>query len=189
MQSIVKRGIKLEYAVAFEPDFINFAKLTDSFKTLGLKGFCIPAAIGDQLRLVGLQAQGTSGANITSLGDAENYCLEVPGGMVINDVPITHIKMDIEGFELNALTGLRDILVKHHPSLAISVYHRPDDLVAIPRFIEDIGVTQNGHSEHLQIRLLNLFCMSLPDLSRERKENFWWNSTCRNCEWRCFPIK
>ncbi len=53
---------------------------------------------------------------------------------VINE-PITFLKMDIEGGELNALEGAQESIKKYHPRLAISVYHKADDLRLIPRHI------------------------------------------------------
>jgi len=57
------------------------------------------------------------------------------------DGKVTFIKMDIEGEELNALMGARETIRKNHPTLAISVYHRPNDLWKIPGFI--LSITAN----------------------------------------------
>ncbi len=43
--------------------------------------------------------------------------------------------MDIEGEEIAALEGARSAIVEHHPRLAISAYHRYDDLWKIPERI------------------------------------------------------
>ena len=45
------------------------------------------------------------------------------------------IKMDIEGSEIAALKGAERIIKAHHPILAICVYHRFDDYLAIPALI------------------------------------------------------
>lgn len=49
------------------------------------------------------------------------------------------VKMDIEGGELGALFGATATLERHRPRLAISAYHRDDDLARIPRFLEPFG--------------------------------------------------
>lgn len=50
---------------------------------------------------------------------------------------ITFINLDIEGAELNVLQGATSIIQTQRPILAISLYHRAEDLVEIPRFIRN----------------------------------------------------
>ena len=47
----------------------------------------------------------------------------------------TLLKMDIEGGEAAALAGAEETIRTHRPKLAISVYHRPADLIELPRQI------------------------------------------------------
>ncbi|MBQ2822326.1 MAG: FkbM family methyltransferase [Thermoguttaceae bacterium] len=54
------------------------------------------------------------------------------------NVPITYIKLDIEGAELAALKGARKTILRCRPTLAVCVYHRRTDLFEIPRFIHSI---------------------------------------------------
>lgn len=53
--------------------------------------------------------------------------------------PITVIKMDIEGFEQNALLGCVHHIKKESPKLLISVYHNHEDIWKIPRMIEEMN--------------------------------------------------
>lgn len=49
-----------------------------------------------------------------------------------------YIKMDIEGYEKEALLGAASYLRDRETILAISAYHRPDDFFAIPLCIQEL---------------------------------------------------
>jgi FkbM family methyltransferase len=51
---------------------------------------------------------------------------------------VNFIKMDIEGAEVPALTGASKTIKMYKPRLAISVYHKWDDLLVIPQLIHGI---------------------------------------------------
>ena len=61
------------------------------------------------------------------------------------------IKMDIEGAELKALRGAEDTIRKYRPKLAISAYHRPDDLIVIPQHISSLSLGYEFFLDHFTI--------------------------------------
>ncbi len=64
---------------------------------------------------------------------------------------VDFIKMDIEGSELRALMGAESTLRKHKPKLAISVYHKDVDLMAIPRYLNSLSVGYRFFLDHFTI--------------------------------------
>jgi FkbM family methyltransferase len=52
---------------------------------------------------------------------------------------VTFIKMDIEGAELEALKGAKDLILRDKPRLAISIYHSDDDMFRIVEYIHKIA--------------------------------------------------
>lgn len=52
--------------------------------------------------------------------------------------PFTFLKMDIEGGEVEAIKGAGESIVKYHPRLALSVYHKVDDFWRIPELVLSI---------------------------------------------------
>ncbi len=54
------------------------------------------------------------------------------------DIPPTYIKMDIEGAELNALKGGDKLITSYKPTLAICIYHNPEDFLNISEYIKQL---------------------------------------------------
>ncbi len=83
-----------------------------------------------------------------------------PGGVPVPVIPIDDyveaaglprvdfIKMDIEGSEPAALEGARDTLRRWRPKLAISLYHRPSDLIQIPLWVDNLGLGYRLYLDH-----------------------------------------
>jgi len=60
----------------------------------------------------------------------------------------TYIKLDIEGMELDALTGAEKLIRQYKPKLAISVYHKMVDLLEIPAFVMNLDTGYKLYLRH-----------------------------------------
>lgn len=66
----------------------------------------------------------------------------------LEGVPISYIKMDIEGSELNALKGAKKTIIQNKPKLAISVYHKTSDFWEIPQYIKQLNKEYRLYLRH-----------------------------------------
>ncbi len=53
------------------------------------------------------------------------------------NVPVSLVNMDIEGAEMGVLAGMKEVIKKTRPVLAVCAYHKASDLVDIPTFIHE----------------------------------------------------
>lgn len=123
--------------MAFEPDEKNFYQINEYVNGL-------EPELKQKIRLY---HQGVWGAK----GQAKLYSLAGPGSFLsqIGDkmvpvctidekvkTPVSMIKMNIEGAELQALKGAEQVIKKFHPVLAIAGYHKTWDLWEVPKRIK-----------------------------------------------------
>ena len=64
---------------------------------------------------------------------------------------VTFIKMDIEGAELDALRGASRIIKEQKPKLAISIYHRLEDIIEIPKLIISLRPDYRLYVNHISL--------------------------------------
>jgi len=55
-----------------------------------------------------------------------------------NSLNVGLIKMDIEGFKLEAIEGAKETIKKYKPVLIISLYHRGKDFFEIPKLLKEL---------------------------------------------------
>jgi FkbM family methyltransferase len=64
-----------------------------------------------------------------------------------NDHP-TFIKLDIEGSEREALLGMRNVIQRSHPKLAICAYHKPEDTYDLYELIREFCADYKFYMRH-----------------------------------------
>lgn len=122
---------------AIEPDPSNFEKLKEFVNRNSYKNIeCFNCGVWNEKgTLYFNEASGTT-SRISENGSMALKLDTIDD--IVGDEKISLIKMDIEGAELNALKGAVKTLKYSRPVLAISVYHRQEDLITIPQFIKSI---------------------------------------------------
>jgi FkbM family methyltransferase len=118
---------------AFEPDRANFAKLAawrDSLSSPLREGISVfPLGVGARKEQVSFADGGGSGSAIGS-GDV---VIDVAAlDQQLPDWQPSFIKVDVEGYEPDVLTGARGLIERSAPILALSAYHRQDHLWQLP---------------------------------------------------------
>lgn len=61
---------------------------------------------------------------------------------ILQNEQVTFIKMDIEGAEFNAISGMKNLIKQNNPILAVCVYHCRDDFYVLTDLIENICPSQ-----------------------------------------------
>ena len=64
---------------------------------------------------------------------------------------VDFIKMDIEGAELAALRGAEKVLRRFRPKLAISAYHKPEDLYALSTYLDSLKLGYRFFMDHFTV--------------------------------------
>jgi len=81
----------------------------------------------------------SAGAHIATDGsEAAGYTIETAAVDDVVREPVTFMKMDIEGAELQALHGAKGQITRNKPKLAVCVYHRPGDFLDIWNYLREL---------------------------------------------------
>jgi FkbM family methyltransferase len=149
---------------SFEPDPANFKKLEESTSRLSPsirdKVRIHPCAVGSQTEMVRFDAQSNEASSVGA-GTLEVRCVDLDHYLA-GRAP-SYIKMDIEGFEPEALRGASSIIRRHVPVLAICVYHRQDHLWRLPLFMRSLSEEYRLFLRPHDLEVWDLVCYAVPN--------------------------
>ena len=134
-----KRAAQFRRIVAIEPDVISRRALEErvrNWSRSGLGPFEVePVAVGSRRGRGSFESSGT----VTSkLGTGADLVDVVPLDEILLGRHPTYIKFDIEGAEHDALLGASATLRSDMPVLAVSAYHKPEDVWDLPLLIRSV---------------------------------------------------
>ncbi len=76
--------------------------------------------------------------------------------------PVTFIKMDVEGAELEALKGAESTIRRWKPKLAVCLYHKPQDVWEIPAYIHKLLPGHRLYIRHYSPYILDTVLYAVP---------------------------
>lgn len=127
-----------EHIIGFEPDTDNFDKLVAN--TAYIKSCqCVNKGVWHEETQLFFQSGQALSSRISDEVNAGESIALTSIDNILQGKKASFIKMDVEGAELNALRGAELTISKYSPVLAISVYHKPEDLLTIPQFIQSLN--------------------------------------------------
>lgn len=130
---------------AFEPEESNLELCRKRQKERPIRNFdLIPAGVGKTNEVLAFMQGKGQGSHLHSAADGDNspsnvtYVKIVNLDSIVGDEPVGFIKLDIEGAEYDALCGARSTIVRDKPFLAICVYHKIGDQLALMDYLHSI---------------------------------------------------
>lgn len=128
------KGNNFKKLHCFEPDINNFLKLSSYIEslspTVSEKISIHHKGLNDKKKTAYFESSGKLGSKIIKDKSDTQVELITIDSLKLNNIDL--IKLDIEGREVEALNGSRTTINEFHPSLAISIYHKPRDFIDIP---------------------------------------------------------
>ncbi len=155
IHDFIKMFDSYEEIYAFEPDKSNVDKIKQRVKRENITRLnIIEKGVFSQTTTLYFTSEGKSSSHISENGDVSVDVIKLDD---LYDVITSEslIKMDIEGSELEALKGAEKVIRDKSPVLAICVYHKREDLITIPQFIDSI-VKPGTYRYYLRFQGLDL---------------------------------
>lgn len=136
--SATKFNVNLKKVMAFEPDPTNYRKLQSNLSAFGFKVETYNAGLSAINGEASFTFTSSTGSSLSEDSGQPNTRLICFDSLAPNN-EISHIKLDVEGSEADALIGMRKSIKLFNPDMAISVYHKPEDIYRIPKLVMDLG--------------------------------------------------
>lgn len=138
-------GGQYSQITSFEPDPAHYFSCAQRLEKQELQNCrLIQAGLSDRSGTLEFSANGNGGSHILDPGDTTKRVKNVITiqTIALDDVEdvqnVGFIKMDIEGAEFGALHGAERTILRDKPLLAICVYHREGDVLAIMDYLQQL---------------------------------------------------
>ena len=153
IRRLLEKGENIQTVWAMEPDGRNYKKL-EAYAEGEMRARVIPVNAGawNEETILFFDKSGNRNASFEknrsqTLADRPLKVAEVkalPLDRVLDGARVDYIKYDVEGSEREALDGSCKTLAEHTPTLLVSLYHRSEDVFALPLHIQKIAPHYKG---------------------------------------------
>lgn len=130
---------------AVEPDRKNFRKLTkfvDGMRNIDIynaAAWCVDTELP-------FSAKAGRQSAISADSDTMIECRSVDS--ILEGKPATLIKMDVEGYEREAIWGAAQTIAHYAPKMMVSLYHRNEDIFELPLLIKTLNPDYQLYIRH-----------------------------------------
>ena len=152
------------YAYCFEPDHENIVTVQRTLSNAAGKYELIEKALWSKTTTLSMDAKGNFATSVALPNRNDNLPRVEAAALddLLGDQEVTFIKMDIEGAEAEALRGAREIITEQKPKLAISIYHKPEDILVIPQLILEYNSNYKFYLRHYSFSDYDTVLYAIP---------------------------
>ena len=144
-RQLVEYAPNLKKIYALEPDRRNFRKLSEyAEREERFEVIPFQVAAWSKAETLTFGAEGNRNSGVGGSTNAvTSKCVTVEGNsldnlLIDNKDKIDYIKFDVEGAESEAIDGCYNTIKANSPELLVSVYHRSEDIFALPLKINSL---------------------------------------------------
>ncbi len=138
----IKRVNQYGNITAVEPDKKSFLKLLKNTECFNIE--TVNAAVSSEVGSIPFSFKSSRG----SVAGGSSFIDTVSIDSLCKDRSYDYIKFDVEGKELDAITGGEKTIKRDKPKMLISAYHKSDDYFAIPLKVYEFNPDYKIYMRH-----------------------------------------
>lgn len=135
---------------AFEPDIENYAHMLNAIKLNDLKKVVpIKMGVGSKEGMANFLPMQSLSQITSNNSDNKIEVTTIDKHIFERNLDVGLIKMDVEGFELNALKGAESTINEFKPVLSLSIYHNAEQFINVIKFVQELSLDYKIIIRHL----------------------------------------
>jgi FkbM family methyltransferase len=150
---------------AFEPEKENYAHMLNAIKFNDLKKVVpIEIGVGSKEEKVSFLPMQSLSKVISDDSDNKIEISTLDKYVFDRNLDVGLIKMDVEGFELNALKGAERTINQFKPVLSLSIYHNAEQFINVIKFVKELALDYKIIIRHLSdIPIIETYLIAWQD--------------------------